>query len=395
MHLTRCKTSWLPLPRYSRPMWNRWWLPLLLSLMGGCRFGFADELEFEPRMNHIQTIGTHNSYRLAPPRELLSLIAMASPRGSRALDYEHRPIEEQLGVLNIRQLELDLYADPQGGLFANPIGYPLLSPAQQQLHRHPNADGAMDKPGMKVLHSPGFDYGSHHPTFVSALRAIRQWSQLHQSHIPILVLVELKQTTVGPVMVQPVPFDQDQLESLDREIRSVFSDDEFISPDQIRGHHPTLRDAIVTTGWPRLDDVRGQVWFALDNEDPIRDRYLLNHSSLQGRAMFASVPVGNPAAAFRKINDPIKQFREIQQAVQAGMIVRTRADSQTIQARRGDTTRREKAFLSGAQYISTDYPEPDSRWTDYQVRLPGGGEYRLIPPKQSVAPKLNPSSSIR
>lgn len=331
------------------------------------------------RMNQIQAIGTHNSYRLAPPRELLSLIAIGSPKEAEALDYAHLPIVDQLNELKIRQLELDLYADPNGGLFANPIGYATLSRDQKETQPHPNANGALDAPGMKVLHSPGFDYRSTEPTFVAALRSIRQWSQSHRSHIPILILVELKQSAVGPVLVNPVPFDREQLDSVDREIRSVFGEDEFISPDQIRDQHKHLRDAVAANGWPLLEDVRGQVWFAMDNEGDIRDLYLHDHPSLRGRAMFVSVPPEHSAAAFRKLNDPVGQFREIQRAVHGGLIVRTRADAETRQARSGDTSRRDKAFQSGAQFISTDYPIPDPRWTDYQVNLPGHAEYRVIP----------------
>ena len=330
------------------------------------------------RMNQIQTIGTHNSYRLAPPRELLSTIALGSPRGAKALDYSHRPIVDQLQQLNIRQLEFDLYADPNGGLFANPAGYTSLSPEQQQFYAHPNANGSMDVPGMKILHSPGFDYRSTVPTFVSALRLIRGWSKSHPSHVPILVLVELKQSVVGPTLVTPVPFDHKQLDAVDAEIRSVFSGQTMISPDWVRGEFDHLRDAIESKGWPLLDDVRGRVWFALDNEGAIRDQYLRGHPSLRGRAMFVSVPSNHSAAGFRKINDPIRRFREIQHAVRKGLIVRTRSDSETRQARTGDTTRRDKAFQSGAQYISTDYPVCDPRWTDYEVKLPGRSEYRML-----------------
>lgn len=332
------------------------------------------------RMNQIQTIGTHNSYRIAPPKELLSSIAIASPSGAEALDYSHVPIVDQLNDRNIRQLEFDLYADPNGGLFANPIGYASVSPEQQKSYSHPNADGSMDVPGMKVLHSPGFDYRSTVPSFVAGLRAIRKWSQSHPSHIPILVLVELKQSMVGPTLVTPVPLDRKQLDAVDAEIRSVFDEQEMISPDWVRGEFDHLRDAIASKGWPLLDAVRGRVWFALDNEGTIRDLYLHDHASLRGRAMFVSVPSNHSAAGFRKINDPVRRFREIQDSVRKGLIVRTRSDSETREARSGDTMRREKALASGAQYISTDYPVRDPRLTDYEVKLPGRAEYRLLSP---------------
>jgi len=333
----------------------------------------------ELRLNQIQTIGTHNSYRLTPPPEILSMIRLALPDAADALDYSHLPIPQQLGELNIRQLELDIYADPEGGLFANPVGHESLPKTPENAARHPNVDGEMDAPGMKVLHSPGFDYGSTVPTFVAALRQIRRWSQSNPTHLPILILVELKESAVGPVLVKPVAFDAALLDAVDAEIRSVFSNDEMLLPDGIRGDSETLRDAIMQTGWPTLQQSRGRVWFALDNEGTIRDRYLDGHESLRDRVMFASVPVDHPAAAFRKLNDPVGSFAEIQDAVRRGLIVRTRADSETREARSGDTTRRDRALQSGAQYISTDYPVADPRLTDYRVRLEGGAEYRSNP----------------
>jgi hypothetical protein len=234
----------------------------------------------------------------------------------------------------------------------------------------------MDKPGMKVMHSPEFDYLSTVPTFVAALTEIRTWSQQHPSHIPILILVELKDSVVGPVLVKPHAFDAELLNAVDAEIRSVFADDAMILPDQIRGRFPTLRESIQTQGWPKLDDCRGRVWFALDNEDATLRQYLDGHPSLENRVMFVSVSADHPAAAFRKINDPVANFREIQSAVRSGAIVRTRADAETRQARNNDTTRRDRALQSGAQYISTDYPDADTRLSDYQVQLPGRTEYR-------------------
>lgn len=44
-------------------------------------------------------------------------------------------------------------------------------------------------------------------------------------------------------------------------------------------------------------------------------------------------------------------------------MVRTRADYDTVQSRQNDTTQRDAAFASGAQFISTDYPEPNPEFS--------------------------------
>ena len=65
-----------------------------------------------------------------------------------------------------------------------------------------------------------------------------------------------------------------------------------------------------------------------------------------------------------------------------GYLVRTRADADTVEARTGDTTRRDAALASGAQWVSTDYPAPgtaDRFGTDYVVSLPGDAIVRCNP----------------
>ena len=87
----------------------------------------------------------------------------------------------------------------------------------------------------------------------------------------------------------------------------------------------------------------------------------------------------NPAAAWFKINDPIKQYDRIRKMVSEGFLVRTRADADTVQSRKNDVTQREKAFSSGAQFVSTDYARPDRRFSDYSVCFPGGHIARSNP----------------
>ena len=112
--------------------------------------------------------------------------------------------------------------------------------------------------------------------------------------------------------------------------------------------------------------------------------------------MFARVPEDHPAAAFLFLDDPVAEAERIRAAVAAGYLVRTRADADTREARSGDTRRREAAFASGAQYVSTDYFRPDPRFaTGYVVELPGGETVRCNPvrrpePGCAVPPEPGP-----
>jgi hypothetical protein len=326
----------------------------------------------EPRLNQIQVIGTHNSYHLAPDPGVRLLIATASRRQAQALDYSHRPLAEQFSQLGIRQIELDIYADPEGKLFADPAARKILRGIGKDPGPDPDPTGQLKKPGMKVLHVPDADFRTTVPTLVDALKQVREWSQANRRHVPILILLELKSERLPSLPTRPIPFTQRELDQVDAEILSVFPRDAILTPDRVRGGFDTLREAIKRNGWPTLDSVRGLVMFALDNEGSLRDLYLEGHPSLRGRILFTTVEPAHPAAAWFKMNDPITSFDRIQQRVREGFLVRTRADADTVAARSGDVTQRDRAFASGAQFISTDYPEPDKELSDYSVRFPGG-----------------------
>ena len=331
------------------------------------------------KLNQIQVIGTHNSYHIAPTPATLRLIETADRDVAPKLDYSHRPLDEQFGMLGIRQIELDIYADPKGGHFATPMAYRLLNPNGGAAGPDPNADGSLLKPGFKILHVPDIDYRTSVPTLRGALEQIRKWSLEHPTHVPLFVLVELKDEQIKGLTPSNL-FTSELLDEVDTTIRDCFNADQLITPDQVRKSRETLRQAVLEAGWPSLEACRGRVLFALDNESKLRDDYLEGHPSLANRVMFVSGRSPDAAeAAFFKINDPIENQAEIQRLVRHGFLVRTRADADTQQARENDTRRREQAFISGAQLISTDYPQPDRRFSEYQVRFPGDRAIRANP----------------
>ncbi|MEJ6579491.1 MAG: phosphatidylinositol-specific phospholipase C1-like protein [Akkermansiaceae bacterium] len=317
----------------------------------------------ELRMNEVQVIGTHNSYHLAPKPELMRMVSIFSKKAVTAWGYSHKPLDEQLES-GVRQFELDVFADPEGGLYAE-AGHDRLE--------------EMKKPGTKVLHVPKLDFRSNHATFVAALKAVKGWSQKNRGHVPVMILVELKDSREVPFGPVPVKFDRVQMEVLEKEVLSVFKREELITPDGVRGGSATLREAVLKKGWPSLAEARGKVMFCLDNEGGHRDLYLKGNPSLEGRLLFASVDRAHPAAGFMKRNNPVGGFAEIQKLVKEGFLVRTRADGDSEEAYTNDLSRAKKALASGAQFVSTDYPEVDARVGTYEVKLPGGVTARANP----------------
>jgi hypothetical protein len=341
------------------------------------------------RLNEVQLRGTHNSYRTRPPEPLwgwLQKLPVTGAGNPRDLDYGHDALPEQFGR-GIRSVELDLYADPGGGRFLGRAGLKLAGGKEDSLSAEARAELAA--PGIKVLHLPDFDFGSQHLSFSGALAAVKQWSDAHPRHIPLIIHLETKTETMKvlplPGLASAAPWDAAACAALDEEIDRAFppSSGRVLTPDALRRDHADLPEAIRESGWPKLDDLRGKVLLVMEGV-AVR-AYLSPDARLAGRRCFVYGEPGAPGTAFVLMNDAVRQREAIRARVSEGYLVRTRADSGTREARSGDTARREPALASGAHIVSTDYPVPDARagkepgWTDYAVTLPGGGVARLNP----------------
>ncbi|MFT4114275.1 phosphatidylinositol-specific phospholipase C1-like protein [Silvibacterium sp.] len=330
------------------------------------------------RINQIQVIGSHNSYHAGLLPGIGKLLAEKNPEVFRELDYSHPSLEVQLDH-GVRQIELDIYADSKGGLYAHPFGPKMVADAGLPADPAPYSHGEMLQPGFKVMHVQDIDYVSNCQPFVACLRVVRQWSQSHPGHAPIFILVETEQDVPDDKLpwTRPEAFTPQVFDSLDAEIRSVFSWDELITPDQVRGSYATLNEAILQHGWPTLREARGKVIFLMDQK-PVGPVYLQGHAGLRGRVLFTNSDPGAPDAAFVEQNE--SSAEQIDTLVRQGYLVRTRSDADTVEARTNDTRRRDEVMQSGAQVISSDYPpgEP-SRWTKYSVVFPGDVVVRCNP----------------
>jgi len=101
------------------------------------------------RINQLQVIGSHNSYKQAIQPELLQY-AISQDSQVEGLAYSHLPIDEQLD-LGLRKLELDIYHDPDGGRYAQPLGNVLLSQYKVS-PRLFDEQGDLSESGFKVFH---------------------------------------------------------------------------------------------------------------------------------------------------------------------------------------------------------------------------------------------------
>ncbi|MGQ7944641.1 phosphatidylinositol-specific phospholipase C1-like protein [Flavobacterium sp. WC2509] len=317
------------------------------------------------RLNDIQVIGSHNSYKMAIEKPLFDYLFKIDSSRAKSLQYSHIPLEQQLD-LGLRNLELDVLYDPNGGYYSNPKGLEIVK-SMGQVPMAFDKEQKLKKPGLKMFHIQDIDFRSHYLLFREGLLALKKWSDKNPNHTPIFILMNTKDQAVENLR-KPLPFTTKALDSIDIEIKSVFSNKQLITPDLVRGNFKTLEEAILKKGWPELKDVKGRFLFVLDEKEDKINRYLENHFSLKNRVLFVNSKEGNPEAAFRIINDPIKHFDYIKELVSKGYMVRTRADSDTKQARTNDYTSFEKAKASGAQVISTDYYVPSKLFkSDFKI----------------------------
>jgi len=277
------------------------------------------------RMNEIQFIGSHNSYKQQMPSLYFWLLRLIDGEGAKALEYWHPPIADQL-ELGLRKLELDFFYDAVSGEF--PVGH------------------------IQVI-----DMGTSCTSLRACLQEIRQWSDRNPHHVPIWISFNLKDQAI-PLLPDPQLFTPEVLTDIDLAVEEIIGD-RLIYP----------RD-VVDREWPLLAESRGKILLVLDEGGEKRDWYL---KDWQDRPMFVPVDEGHEAAAIMIINDPVRDFDRIRSLVKQGYLVRTRADSGTQEARNNDTVRRNKAFQSGAQAISTDYYLLTNPFdSEYRVSIEGG-----------------------
>lgn len=318
-----------------KPMLERILLSLLLGL-SAVAVSAAQPL----RLNEIQVLGSHNSYKLAMDPDRFAALSAENPALAESLEYWHLPLAQQLDM-GIRKLELDVFYDPGGSLY-----------------------GRRDQSASQfaVMHVQNLDDRSNCPTLIACLEVLRRWSERNPRHVPVFVSFNAKDTVIErPGFVAPRPFTESVWIALDAEIRAQL-DGKLLTPEEV------FRTGSLQ--WPLLDEVRGRFVLILDEGGEKRRTYA---SRWRQRAMFVNQPPGADGAAIMIINDPVRDFEKIQRLVGDGYIVRTRADADTREAREGDTRRRDRAIASGAQLISTDYYLPAAHFaTDYVVRLAPG-----------------------
>jgi len=303
--------------------------PTPATLPVPCLPGPADHaLDDTLRLNHLQAKSTHNSYHV-------------EPEGNELDDwrYTHLPLDQQADAQGVRHFELDL----------------RFSEALQVF---------------QVYHLPIVDEETTCQELTECLTGLRIWSDEHCSHHPLVVQLELKDSQPADPEVY---FDR-----LHQALLAAWPRERILAPADLQGPHASLAAALQADGWPTLGGQRGKILFMLDDGGAFREAYTHGHQHVDDRLIFPHGGPGEPFAAVAVINDPIGGGGAIAAAVAAGFLVRTRADSGSVEPLAEDDTRQQAALDSGAQFVTTDYPAPVS-YTDYWLDIPGGTPSRCNP----------------
>jgi len=159
------------------------------------------------------------------------------------------------------------------------------------------------------------------PTLKTCLMEMRNWSDSHPYHYPLMIFLEGKQTY----------FSTSKWDDLDAVLTSAFPRTRIIAPDDIRKSAVNLRTAINNnpTAWPTVESSRGKVMFALLGDN---GNYSAGaNANLVGRISFRVLDVvngtNNDAAIFSTNVGFLTDGVLASQLVNASFLVRARADA--------------------------------------------------------------------
>lgn len=325
-------------------MSKSWILPGILLLVGAMACGQeviedpAYRLDDQLGLHQVQALGTHNSYHIEP--------AQPADDSHR---YTQPPLEEQLDLYGVRQMEWDVH-----------------------LHQ----DGHYE-----VFHLPGLDEGTHCRLLEDCVQRVLGWSSDHPDHLPVLIWLELKDEVEAmlPEGILPyLPLEGRAVE-VDQEIARLVPREKLFTPDDLRQDQATLPEAIAARGgWATLGELRGKLIFVMLENGASRQELLEGTPALEGRSCFvrADEPTDAFAALFKIDNGPAEAAR-ITELVQMGFVVTSNTDSAQDSAQ-DNQQRLEETLAAGSNFVSSDFPGP-VEGHNYQAVIPGGAPARCNP----------------
>ena len=285
------------------------------------------------RPTDLQALGTHNSTHIEPESPV-----------HPSHEYTHASLTTQLADQGVRALELDLH-----------------------LHRDD---------GFHVFHLPVIDAETTCMRFEDCLAEVRAWSLANPWHLPLMIWIEPKDEDLDAATADYVMFG-DRHDELEAEIRGALPADCLFTPDDLRGDHDTLPDAIAADGWPTLGELRGKVIFSMLDSGDHRATYLSGSDTLEGRVMFVdSDDATEPFAATMKINDAAGEAARVEALARAGFLITSNVRDGPEHDEATGAAHLDGSLTAGAHFLMSDRPAPIDGW---QTTIPDGQPARCNP----------------
>ncbi len=291
---------------------------------------FAGDLEAELeegiKFNELSFIATHNSYQAPAIEETkevyrnlsdLTFGAIAANTG----DFWSETLSQQLDS-GIRSFEMDIEVFDREGEIS-----------------------------FTCMHSPYIEMATSCYDFALAMKEIAMWSDNNPNHLPVTIIIEPKSLFIP--FEDMKAFNIDYADEFDSLLREVLGEKLFTPADMLRDY-ASFGEMRAADDWCKVKDMQGKVLVLL-HEGGATEKYIKLDPSIKSQAMFPMLrpeDIDRDCTSFILCNDP-EELLEIKEEVEESrIIVRTRADNFTSVTEE----RREQAFASGAQIISTDYP---------------------------------------
>ncbi len=298
----------------------------------------AAELEAGLKFNEISFIATHNSYQKQSVESMRKLFRnldeltfglIAGETG----DFESQTLTQQFNC-GIRSIEMDIETFDKDGEIS-----------------------------FTCMHTPPIDMTTTCYDLSLALKEISMWSDNNPYHMPITVIIEIKEAFI-PINDMKF-FNLDYAKQLDKVLRDGLGDKLFTPADMLRDYE-SFSEMRAADDWCKVKDMLGKVLVLL-HDTAVTEDYIAIDPSIKTQAMFPMLRENakeRDCASFLLINSPKSAERcKAEMLDEHKFIVRTRADSYN----NINENNRKAAIYSGAQIVSTDYPPRDNPDKNYDT----------------------------
>ncbi|MDE6060806.1 MAG: hypothetical protein K2G31_04990, partial [Clostridia bacterium] len=215
-----------------------------------CDFDLTEALEKDVKLIDLQFLATHNSYK--KEKTGLEKFYAKFSKGLREGNYYYESLTDQLNA-GIRSFEYDLF------------------------YRRQKSDVSFHS-----FHIGYADMSSNAFDFSVCLEELDLWSQNNPNHLPITVIIELKERG-GAYPYQTIS--KNQLSDLDELIKDKIKN--LYTPSQAMNGYINLNEMRANGASPSLKETMGKVLFILHPGKLTKD-YVALDESMKTQAMFPS-----------------------------------------------------------------------------------------------------------